>query len=133
MKQTIRFIKITYIIGIIADGFWAIAFVIPGFYSVLTNNRGISDTLESRLILYIAASLMAGWTILLAWGYRKPIERRFILLITAFPVVFGLILVTLLSVINGNQRAMIFTGKTAILFVLMLLSFFKAKKIANAS
>jgi hypothetical protein len=39
----------------------------------------------------LGASLMFGWTILLAWGYRKPVERKGLLLITAFPVISGIV------------------------------------------
>ncbi len=40
-----------------------------------------------RLAIMTGASLMLGWTILLLWADRKPIERKFILLLTFFPVI----------------------------------------------
>jgi hypothetical protein len=33
--------------------------------------------------MYVGAMFMAGWTILLAWGAIKPVERRDLLLITS--------------------------------------------------
>ncbi len=38
----------------------------------------------------LGASLMFGWTVLLLWAYRRPMERRGVLLITIFPVIVGL-------------------------------------------
>ena len=44
----------------------------------------------SPVYLYVsrvAGALMLGWTVLLFWAQRKPLERADILLITLFPVV----------------------------------------------
>jgi hypothetical protein len=42
------------------------------------------------------AFLMLGWTILLIWADRKPIERKDVLLITAIPVVLGIMVINIL-------------------------------------
>ena len=47
---------------------------------------------EYSYAMYIAASLMFGWTLLLLWCDQKPFERKDILLLTVFPVIFGLAL-----------------------------------------
>ena len=46
----------------------------------------------------IAASLMAGWTLLLLWGIGSPMERRDILLLTVFPVITGIVLAIVFAV-----------------------------------
>jgi hypothetical protein len=43
--------------------------------------------LENRYILVAGMALMWGWTALLIWGDRKPVERKMLLLLTAMPVV----------------------------------------------
>ena len=129
MKQNLKLIKITYLIGIIVDGFWAIALAFPDLFKFVTNTTNLDINMQVRVVFYIASSLMFGWTFLLAWGYRKLIERRFILLLTAFPVVFGIFIGTLISYANGNSIAIIFSVKTLIIMVLMLLSFIRAEKI----
>ncbi len=43
--------------------------------------------LENRYMLVAGMTLMWGWTALLIWGDRKPVERRMLLLLTAMPVV----------------------------------------------
>ncbi len=40
-----------------------------------------------------ACALMWGWTALLLWADRKPVERRGVLLLTSFPVILMLLLV----------------------------------------
>jgi hypothetical protein len=45
---------------------------------------------EYRYAMSYGAPLMAGWTVLLLWADRRPHERRDVLLITAVPVVAGL-------------------------------------------
>jgi hypothetical protein len=40
--------------------------------------------------MFLGAALMAGWTGLLVWGSRRPVERKAVLLLTVWPVVIGL-------------------------------------------
>jgi len=42
------------------------------------------------------AFLMLGWTFLLIWADRKPIERKDILLLTVIPVVVGIMVINIL-------------------------------------
>jgi hypothetical protein len=56
---------------------------------------GASDpTLEAvrwlRRSYRAGAPLMAGWTVLLPWADRRPLERRGVLPITVIPVIAGL-------------------------------------------
>jgi len=70
---------------------------------------------------------MAGWTILLIWAVRKPIERRFIILLTAF-LVAGLFIVALIGFLEGNSRNIWILIKNSILVIFMVTSFVLAKK-----
>ena len=67
---------------------------------MLALNR-VPDGLDAKLALYMGASLMFGWTILLIWADRKPYERKGILLITVFPVITGLAVTTLYGHLSG--------------------------------
>jgi hypothetical protein len=49
----------------------------------------------------MGASLMLGWTALLLWADRKPLERKGVLLITLLPVVLGLALNEIVAVRGG--------------------------------
>ena len=55
-----------------------------------------------RPAMGFAASLMFGWTLLLIWGYRRPVERRGLLLITIFPVIAGLVATGIWAVAAGH-------------------------------
>jgi hypothetical protein len=49
----------------------------------------------------LAATLMFGWTVLLLWGYRDPVARKGLLVITIFPVITGLMAAGLYAVAAG--------------------------------
>jgi len=124
-------IKIPYWLGIFADALWAIGLFSPWLFGLLTGNPDFNADLENRLIMGIGGTLMTGWTILLIWAVIKPIERRGVILITAFPVVFGMFVITLIQVLNGNTLLLWALIKTIILFILMLYSYVLAGKIIN--
>ena len=54
-----------------------------------------------RFAMGYAASLMLGWTGLLIWAYRRPIERRFVAALTVF-VIYGLALTEVVAVLSGR-------------------------------
>jgi hypothetical protein len=51
--------------------------------------------------MYVGASLMAGWTALLVWADRKPVDRRGVIPLTLFPVMAGLIGASLYAASTG--------------------------------
>lgn len=128
-KKILLLIKFPYWLGIFADAIWAIALLCPSVYSILIGNSNFHPDLQYRLTMSIGGVLMMGWTILLLWGVRNPIERRFVILLTAFPVVFGLSIVSLIAYISGNPTSLWIVFKTTILFVTMIISYVLARKI----
>lgn len=44
---------------------------------------------------------MAGWTVLLVWAVQRPVERRFVILLTAL-MVAAFFLLALVNVLKGN-------------------------------
>ena len=132
-KKISFLIRFPYWLGIIADALWAIALLFPPVYGLLIGNSDFIPDLQYRLTMSIGGILMAGWTLLLLWGVQNPIERRFVILLTAFPVVFGLFCVSLIAYHSGNPASLWIVIKTAFLFVTMVISYFLASKIANES
>jgi hypothetical protein len=57
-----------------------------------------------RFAMGYAASLMAGWTALLLWAYRKPVERAFVAILTMI-VIAGLIATEIAAVLFGTLHA----------------------------
>ncbi|NPV01323.1 MAG: hypothetical protein HPY53_08065 [Brevinematales bacterium] len=90
-KSAIIFIKIVFWIGVVLDALSTALFLFPEFMFSTYGLEVASVAPETRFSLYLAAAMMLGWTVLLGWGALKPIERRGLLLLTAFPVVAGLI------------------------------------------
>jgi len=82
MESAIRWLKISYIVGVVVDGLAGILMVIPS---------RMGET-EFRYAMGLGAALMFGWTVLLLWANMRPLERKGVLLITIFPVITGLFL-----------------------------------------
>ena len=92
MNAQIRWLKASFIAGALADGIIAIMMLIPS---------RMGET-EFRYSMGLAASLMFGWTLLLLWGYRKPVERKGVLLLTIFPVITGLVASGVYQLVTGG-------------------------------
>ncbi|MCG8571145.1 MAG: hypothetical protein MJB14_13510 [Spirochaetes bacterium] len=131
MKENWKIIKYTYLIGAFIDGFWAVALLFPGLFKIVVNNPDLIISKNIYILFIIAASLMLGWTFLLLWGYRQPIARRFVLLLTTFPVVFGIFIGTIISLSGGRPYTLIFVIKTFLIMSLMIFSYIKAEKVAK--
>ncbi len=124
-------IKAPYWVGIAADTLWTVALLWPRLFGVVTGRPGFAPDLDERLVMGIGASLMAGWTFLLVWAVRAPIERRAVSLLTAFPVVTGLFLVSLVGFLHGSTSNIWLMAKTLVLFVAMVGSFVLAQQEAG--
>ena len=82
---------------------------------------------DYRYAMMIGASLMLGWTVLLIWADRKPVERKGVILITVLPVIVGMTLAGIFAVGSGLIKIdkMIPTWVIqTILLVLFLYSYF---------
>jgi hypothetical protein len=129
-KNRLLLIKIAYWLGIGADALWAIGLTFPRVFGILTTGSpDFSPDLQVRSIMGIGASLMTGWTLLLLWAVRKPIERRVVILLTAFPVVFGMFTIALVGFLSGNTGNLWILAKTTILFISMITSYLLANQM----
>jgi len=130
-KLVDRFIKMPYWLGIVADALWVAGLFSPVVFGILTGTSDFDPDLQIRLIMGMGGSLMAGWTLLLLWAVQQPVERRFVILLTAFPVVFGMFVVALIGFLNGNTTNLWLVIKTVILMISMVASFFLAQKLSR--
>ena len=128
-KKKMIFIKASYWLGIAADALWAVALLVPSVFGMLLGDPEFNPDIQVRLIMGIGGSLMTGWTFLLLWAIRKPIERRVVSLLTAFPVVFGIFIVTLIGYLEGNTSNIWILIKTTTLFICMITSYILACKV----
>ena len=120
-------IKLPYWLGIAADALWALALFSPPVFGLLTGRPDFDPDLEIRLIMGIGGTLMTGWTCLLIWAVQDPVGRRAVILLTAFPVVFGLFLIALVGFIKGGTFSAWILCKTTVLFVSMVTSYVLAR------
>ena len=97
----IRWLRICYWAGAVADFLAAIAMMFPAIGAAVYGREGFVATADYRYAMGMGAALMLGWTALLIWADRKPVERKFVLVLTVFPVIAGLILSELLAVRDG--------------------------------
>ena len=102
------------------------------------NFLDFSDPVQVKLLYEVgtAAALMWGWTLLLLWADRKPVERRGVLLLTVFPVVVGLIInaVSMPSVAGtGAQNSVESILLGALLVILPVACFFLLRSFGKAT
>ena len=121
-------IKFPYWLGIGADALWAAALIFPSVYGNLIGSPEFVPDFQTRQILGIAGTLMTGWTFLLLWAVRKPIERRGVILLTAVPVVSGLLIVGLNGLFNGDTLPIWIIVKGHVLIITMITSYILAGK-----
>ncbi len=109
MKRAIRWLRVSYWVGAVVDALAFLEMLFPGALRALFGEGGEDFGLEYRLAQAFGAPLMIGWTVLLLWADRRPLERRGVLVITVFPVVTGLLIRGVVGVATG-----VFVGPAAV-------------------
>ena len=130
-QNTIRLLRTSYWTGAIIDAIVAIQLLLPNFWASFNNLTNYTQSTTINYALGIASALMFGWTALLIWADRKPLERKGVLLLTAFPVVIGLALNNIYAIIEGVrplQDTIPELGLQCTLIVLFTASYLIAKK-----
>jgi hypothetical protein len=85
--KDVTLLRIAYWVGAVFDALTLVPMLVPG---VGTSIFGMKDFVPSPAYQYamtLAAASMLGWTALLVWADREPIERRGVLLLTVLVVV----------------------------------------------
>lgn len=101
MRDPLLLLKFSYVIGAVLDLLVAIQMFLPLVFAATTGIGPFSPGSDYLYASYMSGVMMIGWAVLLFWGYRKPVERMEILLITTFPVLVGLIISDILSAMSG--------------------------------
>jgi hypothetical protein len=87
-----RGVRASYRIGAVTDAVAALQMLVPALFAWANEPPTFAPGADYRFAMGMGASLMLGWTVLLLWADRRPIERRGVLLITIVPVIVGLAL-----------------------------------------
>ena len=97
-----RLLIVSYWIGIIADALATLLLFSPAIADLVLHPGPFEVSNAYLYVSRIAGALMLGWTVLLFWAQRKPVERADILMITLFPVVTILAGAAALAVRSGH-------------------------------
>ena len=125
METAVRWLKASYLAGAAADGVTGVLMLLPG---------RMGET-EFRYPMGLGASLMFGWAALLLWAYRKPVERRGVLVLTIFPVITGLVTTGIWAAAAGHfpvQKVVPTSVLGVALIVLMGYSYLKAGAVQKS-
>jgi len=125
-------IKLPYWLGIAADALWAIALFFPAVFGALTGVDSFSPGWQLQSVMAIGGVLMAGWAVLLVWAVQRPVERRFVILLTAL-VVAALSLIALINILKENTSEYWILIKCLVLFGAMLTSYSLASESDNTA
>jgi hypothetical protein len=98
MHNKIIFLRISYWFGAILDGIMVIPMLFPRIGGVMFGITNFNPGNDYKYAMMVGASLMLGWTVLLIWADRRPVERKGVILITIIPVVIGMILAGIFAV-----------------------------------
>ena len=101
MHNKVILLRISYWFGAVLDGFMVIPMLFPGIAGVMFGIDNFNPGNDYKYAMMVSASLMLGWTVLLIWADRKPVERKGVIMITVIPVVVGLILAGTFAVYCG--------------------------------
>jgi hypothetical protein len=105
MKDRKRWLRISYWTGAVIDGLAALQLLVPNLFAAINRLPGFHPSLAYTYAAGMAASLMLGWTVLLLWANRRPLERKGVLLITIVPVILGLVVTEVWATWSGFLAA----------------------------
>jgi hypothetical protein len=100
-RDAIRWLRVSYRAGAILDALATLTMLSPALFAATNRLDDFRPGADYRFAMGMGASLMLGWTVLLLWADRKPLERSGVLLITLAPVVLGLVLNEIVAVHSG--------------------------------
>lgn len=97
-----RLLRIAFLAGALTDAGALLPMLFPPLAGLVWGFHDVPGSY--RFAMGYGASLMLGWTVLLVWAYRRPVERRFVAPLTVL-VIYGLILTEIVAVRSGALEA----------------------------
>jgi hypothetical protein len=97
-EQSVKLLKAAFIAGAIIDA----AALVPMLWPWAARQMWGFDAAGGpyRYAMQMGAALMLGWTLLLIWAARRPVERRFVAVLTMV-VIIGIALAEIMAVAGG--------------------------------
>jgi hypothetical protein len=97
-ERQAHLLRIAFLVGAATDAAALLPMLVPALAELFWGFRDVSG--NYRFAMGYGASLMFGWTLLLVWAYRRPIERRCVAALTVV-VIYGLVLTEIAAVHTG--------------------------------
>jgi hypothetical protein len=126
----VQLLKLSFLIGGVADALVAVNWGLIAAGSEIPNLMcGLVGTGEEyRFAMYISALFMAGWSIVLFWGWFNPYERRDLLIITAALLLVSIVLeIILYRPVLGGSLFLMGIGLRAALITKFSASYFYSR------
>src|SRR6185295_10300947 len=102
MPDREKLLRVAFIAGAITDALALLPMLVPSLARLLWGFDDLSGAY--RFAMGYGASLMLGWTGLLLWAERRPLERAFVAALTV-AVIYGLLLTEVVAVCSGSLAA----------------------------
>jgi FtsH-binding integral membrane protein len=130
-KNVILWLRVSYWAGAVLDLLAGLTMLFPALFAVNKQLSSFYPTPAYRYAMGMGAPLMLGWTVLLLWADRKPLERKGILPITLL-VVFGLVVNEIVAARTGYITAAALVPTWVVQAVLTALFIFSYLNARNA-
>lgn len=96
----ILLLRISYWAGAVLDILAALVMLFPSLFIAINQPAIFQANAAYRYAMGMGAPLMIGWTVLLLWADRKPVERKGILPITLI-VIAGEVAIQVWGILTG--------------------------------
>ena len=83
-NNAVRWLRASYWAGAALDALAALSMLVPSLFAATNGLPDFHPGLDYRYAMGMGDSLMLGWTALLLWADRKPLERKGVLLLPCF-------------------------------------------------
>jgi len=135
-QNKLRFIRFAYWLGAILDLIWG---VVALLYMFLSENQlfiGLgypSPVTEFGYYTLVAVSgLMVGWTMILIWADRKPIERKDTLLMTILVMIL-MMSTQMFGFLNSNPYITLISLLSNSTLIIYAIGYYLARELAMNS
>ncbi len=123
MDKKLIFIRFTYWYGALLDFLVFLDMMMSIIFEFSISMPNVSTEISYKYQTGTGAFLMLGWTFLLIWAERKPIERKDILLLTVIPVVIGIMIINILYTLLWFL--------SVITLIIFLVAYWMARSVGN--
>jgi len=86
-RKSVVLLRVAFWVGAVFDAMTIIPMLVPRIGARVFGLVNFAPGPEYRYAMSLAAALMLGWTALLLWADRKPVERRGVLPLTVVAVI----------------------------------------------